>query len=250
QLMVVPDEKTARDIAEKRRQEDKKRKLVPRVHLKLEDLSKKDTEVEVKQLKVILKADVGGTLEAVEGALQKIPSKEVELIITHKGIGAVNSSDILLAEVTDSVIVGFKVTIDSQVRDLARRKGIEVRSYQIVYELIDDVIAALEGLLAPQLKRTFAGRARVKAVFKLTKVGIVAGCIVEKGKINRGLSASLIRNKDVIFSGKVQTLKRFKDDVKEVAEGLECGISVGYDGIKEGDIIDTYHEETIARKLK
>lgn len=250
QFLVTPDEKSAREIVEKRREEEEKKKFVPAAHFKLEDLYKKNSEGAVKQLKIILKADVGGTLEAVETALKKITSKEVELVITHRGVGAVNSSDVLLAEVTDSIIVGFKVPLDAQVRDLARSKGIEMRSYQIVYELIDDVTAAVEGLLAPQIKRTFVGRARVKAVFKLSKAGIIAGCQVEKGKIMRGLACQLMRGNEAIFSGKVKTLKRFKDDVKEVVEGLECGIGIGFDKIEEGDLIDVFHEETITRRLK
>ena len=250
QLLIVPDERSARQIVEKRREEEKKKKLTPTAHFKLEDLHKKAQEGQVKQLKIILKADVGGTLEAVEGALQKIPSKEVELSIVHKGVGAVNSSDVLLAEVTDAIVVGFKVSMDAQVRELARKKGIEIRSYQIVYELIDDVRAAVEGLLAPQIKRIFVGRAKVKTVFKLSRAGIIAGCIVEKGKIIRGASCKLFQDNDVIFEGKVQTLKRFKDDVKEVAEGLECGIGIGYDKIKADDIIDVFNEEIITRRLK
>jgi translation initiation factor IF-2 len=250
QLMVTPDEKSARSIAESRRHEYEKQKLVPTTHFKLEDLYSKTSAGETKKLKIVLKADVGGTLEAVETALRKIPSQEVELVITHKGVGALNSSDVLLADVTDSIIVGFKVTIDPQVRDLARSKGLEMRSYQIVYELIDDVSAAVEGLLTPQIKRTFLGRAIVKTVFKLSKPGIIAGCIVDKGKILRSASCQLTRDNDTIHSGKIQTLKRFKDDVKEVSESLECGIGIGYDKIKEGDIIDVFQEEIITRRLK
>lgn len=250
QLLVVPDEKSAREITGKRKEESEKKKLTPIVHLKLEDLYKKVKEEDLKQLKIILKADVGGTLEAVEGALKKIPSKEVELVIIHKGVGAVNSSDVLLAEVTDAIVVGFKVSIDASVRELARKKGIETRSYQIVYELIDDVRGAVEGLLTPQIKRTFLGRAKVKTVFKLSRAGIIAGCVVEKGKIKKGATCNLFRGDEVIFKGKIQTLKRFKDDVREVTEGLECGIDVGYDKIKEDDVIDIFNEEIIARKLK
>jgi len=250
QLLVVPDEKSAREITGKRKEDAAKKKLTPVIHLKLEDLYKKVQEEDLKQLKIILKADVGGTLEAVEGALKKIPTKEVVLAIVHKGVGAVNPSDILLAEVTDSIVVGFKVNIDAQVRELARKKGIETRSYQIVYELIDDVRGAVEGLLTPQIKRTFVGRAKIKAVFKLSRFGIIAGSIVEKGKIKRGAVCNLFRDNEVIFEGKIQTLKRFKDDVKEVAEGLECGIDIGYDKVKQDDVIDVFNEEIIARKLK
>jgi translation initiation factor IF-2 len=174
----------------------------------------------------------------------------VELNIVHKGVGAINASDVLLAEVTDAVIVGFKVTIDTQARDLAKRKGIETRVYQIVYELLDDIKAALEGLLTPQIKRIFMGRARIKEVFKLSKSGIIAGCIVEKGKMVRNAACQVMRGPEIVHEGKIKSLKRFKEDVREVAEGVDCGISVGFDGIQAGDIIDIYSEETIARRLK
>ncbi|MCK9615508.1 MAG: translation initiation factor IF-2 [Candidatus Omnitrophica bacterium] len=250
QLFVVPDEKSAKEIVERRREEDAKLKLKAPAHFKLEDLFKKIKEEHLKQLKVILKADVGGTLEAVEDALKKISHEEVELVLTHRGVGAINASDILLAEVTDAIVVGFKVTIDTQARDLAKQKGIEIRVYQIVYELIDDIKAGLEGLLTPQVKKIFVGRARVKAVFKLSKSGIIAGSIIEKGKMQRNLTCQLTRESKIIFEGKIQSLKRFKDDVREVAEGVECGIGIGFDEIKEGDIIDAYSEELIARRLK
>jgi len=250
QLFVAPDEKSAKEIVERRREEDAKLKLKAPAHFKLEDLYKKIKEEHSKQLKVILKADVGGTLEAVDEALKKISHEEVELVLSHKGVGAINASDVLLAEVTDAIIVGFKVTIDTQARDLAKQKGIEIRVYQIVYELIDDIKAALEGLLAPQVKKIFVGRARVKAVFKLSKSGIIAGSIIEKGKMQRNLTCQLMRANKIIHEGKIQSLKRFKDDVKEVAEGVECGIGIGYDEVQEGDYIDAYSEEFITRRLK
>ncbi|MCK9573315.1 MAG: translation initiation factor IF-2 [Candidatus Omnitrophica bacterium] len=250
QLFVAPDEKSAKEIVERRREEDAKLKLKAPAHFKLEDLFKKVKEEHLKQLKVILKADVGGTLEAVEEALKKISHEEVELVLTHRGVGAINASDILLAEVTDAIVVGFKVTIDIQARDLAKQKGIEVRVYQIVYELIDDIKAGLEGLLAPHVKKIFVGRARIKTVFKLSKSGIIAGSIIEKGKMQRNLTCQLTRESKIIFEGKIQSLKRFKDDVREVAEGVECGISIGFNEVKEGDIIDAYSEELVTRRLE
>jgi translation initiation factor IF-2 len=250
QLFVVPDEKAAKEIVEKRREVDANAKLKSPVHFKLEDLYKKVKEEQIKQLKIILKADVGGTLEAVEEALKKITHEEVSLVLTHRGVGSINASDILLAEITDAIIVGFKVTTEPQARDLAKQKGIEIRVYQIVYELLDDIKAAFEGMLAPHVKKIFLGRARVKAVFKLSKSGIIAGSIVEKGKIQRNFTCQVLRNNAPVFEGKIQSLKRFKDDVREVAEGVECGISVGFDEIKEGDIIDAYSEELVTRRLK
>lgn len=250
QLFVVPDEKTAREIVQKRKDEEQKKKIAMPAHLKLEDLYQKVKEGNLKQLKIVLKADVGGTLEAVLDSLKKIPAQEVEMVVVHKGVGAINASDILLAEVSDAVVVGFKVSIDPAVRDLAKQKGIELRNYQIVYELIDDIKAALEGMLAPQVRRIFVGRARIKTIFKLTKAGLIAGSIVEKGKIGRGMACQLLRGNDIVFEGKVQTLKRFKDDVKDVAEGYECGIGIGYTEFAEGDVIDVYTEEIIASKLR
>lgn len=248
-LFVVPDEKTVREIVDKRRDEESRKKLTPSAHFKLEDLYKKVKEEQLKQLKVILKADVGGTLEAVSDALGKISSPEVELVLVHKGVGLINPSDVLLAEVSDAIVVGFKVPVDAKAREFARSKGIEVRVYQIVYELIDDIKAALEGLLTPQIKRVFMGRAKVKTVFKLSRSGIVAGSVIEKGKIIRGSSCQIFRGNEVVFEGKIQSLKRFKDDVREVTEGFECGISVGYNQISEGDVIDVFSEEMISRRL-
>ncbi|MCP4652224.1 MAG: translation initiation factor IF-2 [Candidatus Omnitrophica bacterium] len=250
QLFVVPNEKAAKEIATKRKEEEARKKLIAPTHLKLEDLYQKMQEGALKQLKVILKADVGGTLEAVEGALQKIPSQEVALVVAHKGVGAINSSDILLADVTDAIVVGFKSGMDSKARELSKAKGIEVRTYQIVYELIDDIRAALEGLLTPQIKRTFLGRAKVKTVFKLSKSGIIAGCMIDKGKIVRGAVCHVFRGNEVVFEGKIQSLKRFKEDVREVGQGYECGISVGLDSIAPDDVIDVFNEEMVAQRLK
>ena len=249
QIFVVSGEKDAREIVEKRREEERRKRLNPPVHMKLEDLYKKAQESGLKKLKVILKADVGGTLEAIEASLSKIPSDEVEINIVHKGVGVVTSSDVLLAEVSDAIIVGFKVSAEARARDYARSKGVEVRVYHIIYELINDVRAAVEGMLSPQVKKIFTGRAKVKTGFKLSKSGLVAGCVVEKGKINRGDSYNILRNKEVVFEGKIKSLKRFKDDVKEVREGFECGISLGYSDLKEGDTIDTFNEEVITRHL-
>jgi len=217
--------------------------------VRLEDLKEKIDRESLKQFSIILKADVGGTLEAIEQSIKKIPSKEVEIKFIHKGVGAINTSDVVLADASDAVIVGFKVDMDPSTRELAKSKGIQTRIYQIIYELIDEIKAALEGMLTPQVKKVFLGRARIKQVFKLSKAGIIAGCIVEKGSINRGVVAQLTRDNEIIFEGKVQSLKRFKDDVRDVREGMECGIGVGYNQMKEGDLIDVYTEEIILRKL-
>jgi len=248
-IFVVPDEKSARQIGERRKEEEEKKKQRAPVHLRLEDLHKKIKEENLKQLKIILKADVGGTLEAVEDALKKFSTSEVEIQFVHKGVGSINFSDVLLAEVSDAIIVGFKVDTEIQAKEAARNKGVQVRVYQIVYELIDDIKAAIEGMLTPHLKRVFLGRAKVLKVFKLSRTGVVAGCIVEKGKIIRSVYCQLSRDNELIFEGKVVSLKRFKDDAREVTEGLECGISIGYEDVKENDYIDVFLEEIVERKL-
>jgi translation initiation factor IF-2 len=248
-FFLVPDEATAKEIARRKREEEEKKKVVPAAHMRLEDLYKKVKDEKLKQLKIILKADVGGTLEAVEEALKKLSIPEVEINIIHKGVGAVNASDVLLAEVSDGIIVGFKVEATSDIKELAKNKGIELRIYQIVYELVDDIKLALEGMLAPQIKRTFLGKARVLRVFKLSRAGVIAGCMVEKGKVLRGASCELTRDTQTIFKGKIVSLKRFKDDVREVSQGLECGIGIGYSEIKEGDYIEVFLEEMVERRL-
>jgi len=248
-IFVVPNEKEARKIVEAKIDEEKKNKQITPTHLTFEDLHKKIVEGNLKQLKIILKADVGGTLEATADALAKFSTDEVELKFIHKGVGSINYSDVLLAEVSDAIIVGFKVETESQAKEGAKSKGIEIRVYHIVYELIDDVKLALEGMLTPHVRRTFVGRARVQKVFKLSKMGVVAGCIVEKGKMVKQTVCQVTRGNEVIHEGKITSLKRFKDEAKEVVEGLECGVSVGYDKIKEGDFIDIYNEEKILRRI-
>ena len=247
-IFVVPDEKKAKEITS-RRKEEEKIKTVSATHIRLVDLHKKIEEDKLKQLKLILKADVGGTLEAVEESLRKFSSDEVKINFIHKGVGLINYSDVLLAEVSDAIIAGFKVNIEPQAKEYARKKGIEVRIYHIVYELINDVKSALEGLFAPQIKRIFVGRAKVKEVFKLSKAGVIAGCVVEKGKIVRAKPCDLIRDSEVVTKSTITSLKRFKDDVREVGEGMECGIGIDYGDIKPGDYIDMFLEEKIERKL-
>lgn len=248
-LFVVANEKKARDIVEHRKEEEREKKQTKPMHLKLEDLHKKMQEESLKQLKLVLKADVGGSLEAISDALGKFPSQEIEIQFVHKGVGAINLSDVLLAEVSDAVVMGFKVNVDPPAKRAARTKGIQVRVYQIVYELIDDVKAALEGMLTPQIRRVFMGRAKVNKVFKLSRMGVIAGCIVQKGKIIRGARCELTRDNKVIVDGKVTSLKRFKDDAREVLEGFECGIGIGYSDIRDGDYMDVFSEEIISRKI-
>ncbi len=246
-FFVVPSEKEALEIVERRKK--KPGVSLEKNHMKLEDLYNQMKAGDVKQLKLIIKSDVFGTLEAIDTTLAKIQIEEIKIEIIHKGVGDINTSDVLLADASDAIVVGFKVGLDAKVKDLAKEKNIQIQRYEIIYELFNDIKAAVEGMLKPTIKRVFMGRAQVRKVFTLSKAGIIAGCMVEKGKISRSCFADVSREGSVIFQGKIQSLKRFKDDVREVAQGFECGISVGLDSIQEGDIIDVFTEETVARRI-
>lgn len=248
-VLVVDSEKTARDIVDQRKDKKLREKTLPPKHITLEDLYTKIKSKELKTLKIILKSDVGGTLEAIEENLKKIKSAEVEMEVIHKGVGTINTSDVVLAEASDALVIGFKVIVEPKARDLAREKGITVKTYQIIYELLNEVKAALEGMLSPEIKRIFLGRAAVKKVFNLTKSGTVAGCSVESGKILRNAHCEVLRNNEVVHRGRISALKRFKEEVKEVTSGMECGINTGFGQIQEGDMIDVFQEERVAKKL-
>ncbi|MDD5005206.1 MAG: translation initiation factor IF-2 [Candidatus Omnitrophica bacterium] len=248
---VLTDEKRLKEIVDQRQMQARQERLTiePKL-ISLEDLYSKIQKGEVKELNLILKADVQGSLEAIKESLAKLISAEVKLNILHSSSGPINSSDVILAEASNAIIIGFHVEPDTKAKELAAEKKVEIRTYRIIYELISEIKAALEGLLAPKIKKIFIGKAIVKKVFNLSKSGIVAGCLVQKGKITRQAAASLVRDGQVIFEGNISALKRFKDDVREVAEEFECGISLsGFSDYKEGDIIEAYGIEKIARTL-
>jgi len=250
QFFVLKDEKTAKDLALKRQEKEKLQQIKTIKRISLEDLHSQIKEGRLKELNLILKADVQGSLEAIRQTLSKIETPEIKIVILHEGVGNINSSDVLLAAASDALILGFHVEADERAKELISKEGIDVRTYNIIYELSNDIKAALEGMLEPKLKKVFLGRADVRKVFKLSRPGTVAGCFVSKGRILRSASVNLIRNGESIFEGSISNLKRFKDDVREVAEGFECGITLsGFDDIKEGDVIEAYQIERIARKL-
>lgn len=248
---VLDDEKKLKVIVQERQAKTRQRKITPEPkHISLEDLYSKIQKGEVKDLNLIIKADVQGSLEAIKESLSKLISQEVNLNILHSGIGPINSSDVILAEASNAIIIGFHVTADAKAKDLAANKDVEIRTYRVIYELINEIKAALEGLLAPKIKKIFLGKALVRKVFNLSRSGIVAGCFVQKGKITRQATVSLVRDGQAIFEGNISALKRFKDDVREVQEDFECGISLaGFNDYKEGDIIEAYTLEKIARTL-
>jgi translation initiation factor IF-2 len=249
QFFVFEDEKTAKELVLKRQEKDRLRQMQPIKRMGLEDLYSQIKEGKVKELNIVLKADAQGSIEAIKGELGKIDSKEVQLQIIHEGVGNINYSDVILALASNALILGFNVQVDEQAKAVIDKEGQDVRIYNIIYELVNEIRAALEGMLAPKLKRVFLGRAEIRKIFKLSS-GIFAGCQVTKGKFARSASVSLVRNGLEIFTGELSSLKRFKDDVREVEEGFECGMSIkGHNDIMEGDVIEAFLIQKIARTL-
>ncbi len=251
QFYVIQDEKQAREIALMRSEQLKKEKLMASSkRVTLEDLYSQIQEGSIKELNVILKADVQGSVEALRDSLEKIPSNEVKVKFIHTGVGDVNASDVILAVASNAIIIAFHVGIGPKAADDLEKQPVDVRQYRIIYDAVNDVRKALEGMLAPKMKRRDLSQIDVRQVFKLSKSGIIAGCYVTKGKVTRKSNIEVIRNGEVIFSGTISTLKRFKDDVREVAEGYECGVSInGFTDFQPGDKLVTFEIETIARTL-
>ena len=247
---AVENDKRAKEIAEVRQEKLKNEKLSGTAKVSLEELYSQIQQGEIKELRVVIKSDVQGSLEALKESLGKIPSDEVKLRFIHAAVGDVNASDVVLAHASNAIIIAFQVGIDTKARHELENNPVDVREYRIIYDAVEDLRKALEGLLAPKLKRHFIGRAEVRNVFKLSRSGIVAGCYILKGKMRNKIQAEVLRNGEVVHTAHISTLKRFKDDVKEVTEGFECGITVShFDTIAVGDIIEAYDIESIARKL-
>ena len=201
-------------------------------------------------MNLILKADVAGSLEAINEAFKKLLVTEIKVKTIHAGIGAINFSDVILAHASGAIILGFHIVADDRAKEEAQKNGVDIRTYTVIYELVNDLKAALEGMLEPKLKKNFVGRLIVRQVFKVSKAGMIAGCYVDKGKITRSCQVSVVRNGEVVHEGSIQSLKRFKDDVREVTEAMECGVSVaGFSEVMQGDVIEAYTVEKIARKI-
>ena len=204
-----------------------------------------------KELNIILKADVDGSVEALTDSLQKLSTEEIQVNIIHKGVGAITESDVLLASASDAVIIGFNVRPAGNARTLADKEEIDIRSYSIIYDAINDIKDAMEGMLSPKLKEEITGTAEVRETFKISKIGTIAGCMVTSGKIYRNSGIRLIRDGIVIYTGTLASLKRFKDDAKEVSKGYDCGIQIkNYNDLKNDDIIEAYQEVEVKKKLK
>jgi translation initiation factor IF-2 len=244
-FLSVDEDRVARQIAERRSTLARNAKLASvKRRPTLETFIERIAEGEVSQLRLILKGDVSGSVEALEDALLKIDvGEEVELRVIHRGVGAITEHDINLASIpgSEAIVIGFNVRPEGRARELADRSGVDIRLYRVIYEAIDDVEAALKGLLKPEFEEVQLGTAEIREVFKVPKAGNVAGCIVRSGTIVRNSKARIIRDGTVVADRvTIETLKRFKDDAREVAEGYECGMSLGYNDIKVGDIIETF----------
>ena len=243
---AVDDERKARDVVEKRKDKIKEEALQSRNAVSLDDLFNQIQQGEVKDLNIIVKADVQGSVEAVKQSLSKLSNDEVRVNCIHGGVGGVTESDVMLAAASNAIIVGFNVRPASGAMDSAKRNDVDIRLYRVIYNAIEEIEAAMNGMLAPKFKEVVLGHAEVRNVFKVSGVGSIAGGYVINGKISRNSQVRIVRDDIVIHEGVLSSLRRFKDDVKEVASGYECGIGIeNYNDIKEGDVIESFVMEEI-----
>jgi translation initiation factor IF-2 len=253
QFLVVEDANAARELAQRRQRLDREAKT-RRTALRgvtLEDFMTQARSGEKHTLPIIIKADQGGPAEALADALLQLSTAEVQVEVVQRGVGAITETDVLLAKAAGAIIVGFHVRPDNNARAAAEREGVDIRLYRIIYEAVNDVRAALEGLLRPEEREVVLGEAEVRQIFKVPRVGVVAGCAVRSGVISRAGRVRVIRDGTEVYEGAIASLKRFKDDVREVREGFECGIGVeNFNDIKVGDVIECYRTEEVARTLQ
>tara|TARA_B100001063_G_C16778398_1_gene568053 strand:- start:2085 stop:4748 length:2664 start_codon:yes stop_codon:yes gene_type:complete len=247
---VLEDEKEAKQIAAKRTQLLREQNVRTQRHITLDEIGRRIALGEFKELNMILKGDVDGSVEALTDSLQKLSTDEIQVNIIHKGVGAITESDVLLASASDAIVIGFNVRPMGNARAIADKEEIDIRSYSIIYDAINDVKDAMEGMLSPEMKEEITGTAEIRETYKISKVGTIAGCMVTSGKIYRNSGIRLIREGVVVFSGNLASLKRFKDDVKEVAKGYDCGIQIkNFNDIKELDMLECFQEVAVKKKL-
>ena len=247
---VVKSEKIAKEISDHRQHQFREREISKTSKISLEDLFDQIQEGEVEKLNVIVKADVHGSVEAVADALQKISTDKVKVDVIHTAVGGIKEADVMLASASNAIIIGFNVRPDIKAQNLAEEEHVDIRMYSIIYDLLDDVKKAMTGLLQPEIKEVYLGRAEVKEVFAVSKVGTIAGCRVVDGKVSRNASVRLLRDDVVVYEGKISSLKRFKDDVKEVLTGYECGIGIEkFNDVKVGDVIEAFTTEEVVATL-
>jgi translation initiation factor IF-2 len=247
EVLVVSDERKAREIALYRQGKFKEVKLARQQKAKLENMFEQMAEGEIKSLNVVIKADVQGSVEALTESLEKLSQDDVRVNVIHGMVGGINESDVNLAIASEAIVIGFNVRADATGRRLMESEGVDVRYYNVIYDVVDDVKAALSGMLSPEVREQAVGLAEVREVFRISKIGAIAGCLVTEGEVRRNLPVRVLRDNVVIFEGAIDSLKRFKDDVSGVKAGMECGIGVkNYNDIKPGDQIEIF--ETITRR--
>jgi translation initiation factor IF-2 len=247
ELNAVEDEKMARSLADQRREKQRQEILAANARVNLDDLFSRISEG-TKILKIIVKADVAGSAEAVKASLIKLSNDEVKVQVIHSAVGGITESDVMLAAASDAIIVGFSVRPDKNALDSAERNNVDIRTHRIIYEIIDEVEAAMKGMLAPTFREVILGHAEVRQTIKVPGVGIIAGCYVQDGKITRQSSIRIVRDGIVIFEDKISSLRRFKDDVKEVNAGYECGVGIEkFNDIREGDTLEAFIMEEVKR---
>jgi len=248
---VYEDEKEAKQIASKRAQLMREQSVRTQRHITLDEIGRRIALGDFKELNVILKGDVDGSVEALTDSFQKLSTDEIQVNIIHRAVGAITESDVLLASASDAIIIGFNVRPMGNARDLAEKEEIDIRTYSIIYDAINDLKDAMEGMLSPEMKEEINGTAEVRETFKISKIGTIAGCMVLTGKIFRDSKIRLIREGVVVYTGELTSLKRFKDDAKEVAKGYDCGMQIkNYNDLYEKDIIEAYKEVAVKKKLK
>lgn len=248
---VFEDEKEAKTIANKREQLQREQSIRTKKHLTLDEIGRRIALGDFKELNIILKGDVDGSVEALSDQLQRLSTEEIQINILHKGVGQITESDVLLATASDAIMIGFNVRAGVSAKEIADREEIEIRTYSVIYDAIDDVKEAMEGMLSPEIREQVIGNVEIREVFKISKVGTIAGCMVLSGKVTRSSKIRLLRDGIVKHDGVLESLKRFKDDVKEVTKGYECGLNIkGYNDIEVGDQLEVYEEIAVKKKLK
>ncbi len=245
-ILDSTEEKIARSVAEKRIAKKKEEEIKLNSKVSLDDLFQRIQEGELKELDIVVKADVQGTIEALKASLEKIKNDEVKVVVVHAGVGAITESDVMLASAANALIIGFNVRPDANARKAAETEKVDVRTYRVIYDALNDVEAAIKGMLAPKFKEVIQGRVEVRQLITISKL-LIAGCYVLEGKVTNSSKVRIVRDGIVIHEGVIESLRRFKDDVKEVAQGYECGITLEkYRDLKEGDIFEIYDMEEVA----
>jgi len=248
---VMADEKEAKGISTRRQQLQREQGIRTTKHITLDEIGRRLAIGDFKELNLIVKGDVDGSIEALSDSLIKLGTEQIQVNIIHKAIGQITESDVLLATASDAIIIGFQVRPSAQARKIAEKEEIDIRLYSVIYKAIEEIKDAMEGMLSPDIEESITGSVEVRETFKISKVGTIAGCFVVEGQITRNSQIRLIREGIVIYTGALGSLKRFKDDVKEVKHGYECGLNIDkFNDIKEGDIIEAYEQVEVARKLK